>query len=229
MKFRYRSLFTLLPLCLAVACGQSEAEKQAEQIREGVEQMAKGAEDVARTVGENAAQQAQEGGKQMAQGLEQLAKGLGQLATGKEPVEPVSFRALYDYFPDVTGWEKSRPTGERLTAPVRFSQAKVTYTRGEARIEASITDSGFNGLLVAPYVMMLKAGYERETEDGYERSTKVGGQPGWEKWEKGGRGEVNAFVGERYLVQLEGRNLEDAKPLHALADAARLDALADLK
>lgn len=224
-----RSLVIALPFLLAVACGTSETEKQAEQIREGVEQMTKGAEDLARSAGESAAKQAQEGGRQMAQGLEELAKGLGQLATGKDPVEPVSFRALYDYFPDLDGWEKGRPTGERLTVPVRFAQAKVTYRKGDAQIDASIIDSGFNGLLVAPYAMMLKAGYERETEDGYERSATVGGQPGWEKWEKGGRGEVNAFVGDRFLVELEGRNLEDAKPLHALAAAAQLDKLASLK
>lgn len=223
-----RTTLALMTLAMA-ACGQSETEKQAEQLREGAEQMAKGAEDLARSVGESTANGAQEGGRQMAQGLEQLAKGLGQLATGKDPVEPVSFRALYDFFPDLEGWEKGRPTGERLTTPVRFAQAKVTYRKGDAHIEATIIDSGFNGLLVAPYAMMLKSGYERETETGYERSTTVAGQPGWEKWEKGGRGEVNAFVAERYLVQIEGSGMEDTKALHALATAAQLGKLADLK
>lgn len=229
MTPRYRPYLAIVPVCLAMACGPSEAEKQAEQIREGAEQMAKGAEALAQAAGESAAKQAQEGGRQMAQGLEELAKGLGQLATGKEPVEPVGFRSLYDFFPDFDGWEKGRPTGERLTMPVRFSQAKVTYRKGDASIEATIIDSGFNGLLVAPYAMMLKTGYERETDDGYERSATVAGQPGWEKWKEGGRGEVNAFVGDRFLVQLEGRNLDDVKVLHALAAAAQLGKLADLK
>jgi hypothetical protein len=36
-------------------------------------------------------------------------------------------------------------------------------------------------------MMFLSTGYQQETESGYEKSTTVNGEPGWEKWDRGGR------------------------------------------
>ena len=113
-------------------------------------------------------------------------------------MDPVSFRDLQTLFPDLDGWEKAKPTGERMTAPFQFSQAEVRYRKGNSRLEIKIVDSGFNQLLFTPFTMFMQAGYEKETSSGYEKSTTVGGQPGWEKWNTEGKdGEVNAFVGKR--------------------------------
>ena len=39
------------------------------------------------------------------------------------------------------GWEMGKPTGSRMSMPVSYSQAEVTYRKGDARIEAvSIAD-----------------------------------------------------------------------------------------
>ena len=35
-------------------------------------------------------------------------------------VAPVSFRDLQTFFPDIDGWEKEKPTGERMTSPFSF-------------------------------------------------------------------------------------------------------------
>jgi hypothetical protein len=194
----------------AGACGGRE-EKQAEQ----------------------AAQTAEKGAEQAAKGLEAVAKGLEAMAGGgsgeTKPVDPVSFRDLQALFPDLDGWEKGKPTGERMSSPFSFSQAEVTYTKGDSRIELKMIDSGFNQLLLTPYAMFLQAGYEKETSDGYEKSTTVNGQPGWEKWNTEGKhGEVSALVGKRFLVVIEGDDVADAKALHDVAgriDMARLAAL----
>jgi hypothetical protein len=117
-----------------------------------------------------------------------------------------------------------------MTSPFPFSTTEARYTKDDARIEIKMTDSGFNQLLLTPYAMFLTAGYEKETSDGYEKSTKVNGQPGWEKWNSEGKdGELNALVGKRFLLQIEGRQIEDIKVLHDVAGKIDMGRLAALK
>jgi hypothetical protein len=221
---RRMAVLTLtIALGTAAGCGPSAEQKQAE---EAAKQTAKALEQAAKST-ESGATQAAKGLEQMAKGFEAMA---GNAAGGKmTTVAPVSFRDLQTLFPDLDGWEKAKPTGERMTAPFAFSQAEVRYKNGEARLDIKIVDSGYNQLLFTPFMMFMQAGYEKETSSGYEKSTTVGGQPGWEKWNTEGKdGEVNAFVGKRYILTVEGRNIEDIKVLHAIVgkiDLARLAAM----
>lgn len=208
--------FCACGLVLAVAitaCGKSKEEKQAEEAAKTAEQ---------------AAQEAAKSLEQVAKGLEGLASGRGSGDT--KPVDPVSFRDLQALFPELDGWQKGKPTGERMSSPFPFSQAEVTYTKGDSRVELKMVDSGFNQLLLTPYAMFLQAGYEKETADGYEKSTPVNGQPGWEKWNSENKdGELNAVVGKRFLVSLEGNQIDDTKVLHEIAGKIDMGKLAALK
>lgn len=214
--------FATMALALALAaagCGGAD-EKKADEAAQAAPRAATPADQAAKSA-EPAA----------AQGLEQMAKGLEALAAGGnvKPVDPVSFRDLQTFFPDLDGWEKAKPTGERMTSPFAFSQAEVRYTKGDARLEMKLVDSGFNQLFLAPFAMMMQSGYEKETEDGYEKSAMVAGQPGWEKWSTERKdGAINAFVGKRFLLTVEGDGVENVKVLHDAAaklDMARLAAL----
>lgn len=220
-----RVALMLLAIAVGTAAGcQSSEQKQAE---DAAKQAAKAIEQAAKST--------ETGAAQAAKGLEEMAKGLEAMASGggggdnPAPVNPVSFRDLQTVFPDLDGWEKAKPTGERMTAPFPFSQAEVRYTKGDSQIEMKIVDSGFNQLLFTPFAMFMQAGYEKETSSGYEKSTTVGGQPGWEKWNTDGKdGEVNAFVGKRFILTVEGRNVDDIKVLHDVVgkvDVARLAAM----
>ena len=142
----------------------------------------------------------------------------------------MSFRDLETLFPDLAGWKKEKPTGERMTAPLPYSQASVRYTNEPASLELKIIDSGFSKLLLAPYAMFLTAGYEKETSDGYEKSTKVNDQPGWEKWNGDSKnGELNAVVAKRFLVTIEGRHIDDNKVLRDVASKLDMNKLATMK
>jgi hypothetical protein len=204
-----------LAACVAVAaCGKSVEEKKAEEVKKGAEEVQKSAD-------------------QMAKGLADMAKGLQGLSgadPNQKPVDPVSFRDLQTAFGDLSGWEKGKATGERMTAPVNFSIAKISYTKGDARIEEEISDSAFNQMLMIPFSMFLTAGYEKETEDGYEKSIKVGEYPGWEKFNKGSKsGELNAIVNKRFIVQVNGHAIADPKVLHDAMASIDLKKLASLK
>jgi hypothetical protein len=216
-----------LAALLVAGCGKSEeqkaAEKAAEETKEAAEALKKAAE--------------QTGGAAAAQGMQDFAKAMEGLAgamggaTGPDgkPATPVSFKDLQTVLPEVSGWTRETPTGERMTSPVPFSQTEVTYTMGEANVDVKIVDSAFSQLLVAPWAMFLTAGYERESTDGYEKSVNVGGNPGFEKWSSGSKdGELNLVVAKRFLVTVEGNNIADTKVLHEFAskiDTAKLAAL----
>ena len=220
--------WTALALSIAVAgCGSSE-QKRAQEAAQAAEASAKAAEQAS----QSAAKTAEQGAKQAAQGFEAMAKGLEAMAGGGggAKVEPVSFRDLQTFFPDLDGWEKEKPTGERMTAPFAFSQAEVRYNKGDARIEMKLVDSGFNQMLFTQFAMMMQAGYEKETQSGYEKSATVAGMPGWEKWNTEGKdGSVNALVGKRFLLSIEGDNVADVKALHAIAAKIDMNKLAALK
>jgi hypothetical protein len=92
-----------IAVAAAVACGKSPEEKRTEEVTKAADQVQSSAEN-------------------MAKGLEDMAKGLGALAgnsadPNQKPVDPVSFRDLQAVFGDLPGWEKGKPTGERMTMP----------------------------------------------------------------------------------------------------------------
>jgi hypothetical protein len=183
-----------------------------------------------------AAQQAQKdtppGIAEMARGFEAMAKGAKELEalSNLPPVEPVSFREFEPLFPEFAGWEKGTPEGEKMTAPIAISQSELDYTKGDARINAKIVDSGNNRMFMAPFMMYLTSGYERETSHGYEKSVKFGDYPAWERWDSQGKGgELNILVNKRFLVTLDGNDIENTKVLHDLAGKFDLGKLAGLK
>jgi hypothetical protein len=195
-------------------CGQPPQEKKVEEVKKSADQVQKSAD-------------------QMAKGLEDMAKGLTSLAGGdpnQKPVDPVSFRDLQTAFGDLSGWEKGKPTGERMTAPVNYSVAKVTYTKGDASISEEISDSAFNQMLLVPFSMFLTTGYEKETDNGYEKSAKVGEFPGFEKWNSGSHsGELTAIVNKRFIVQVNGHGIPDPKVMQEAMASIDLKKLASLK
>ncbi len=218
-SYWYAAVIVATSLAL-VGCGKSPEEKAAEELQKSAAEMQKNAGDM------------QKGAEDMAKGFEAMAKGLAGAAgdSNVKPVDPVSFRELQTVMPTVAGWEKGSPTGEKMSSPFSFSQASITYKKGDAEIEQKIMDSGFNQLLFTPFTMFMAAGYEKETQDGYEKSVNIAGNPGWEKWDKTSRsGELNVVVGKRFLVQVEGHDLDDIKALHTVLEQTDLGKLASLK
>jgi hypothetical protein len=225
-----KSCSIALALVALVACGKSEAEKQAE---EAAEQAKKAAEAMQKAAEAGGAAAAAQGAAGAAQGMEAFAKAMQAAAAAAggdgKPVDPVRFQDLQTVLPAMSGWEMDKPRGEKMTMPVAFSQVEATYTKGDAQVEVKIVDSAFSQLLVAPWAMFLTAGYEKETSEGYEKSVNVGGNPGFEKWDSDDKdGELNLVVAKRFLVTIDGSDIGDAKVLHEFAsklDASKLAAL----
>lgn len=222
---RLLTFVVALAIAASVACGKSDAEKQAEK---AAEDMKKAAESVT---------QAQQQGGDTAKGMADMAKAMqgmaaaigGGGADGK-PVEPVPTDALKATLPSVSGWTMAPPEAERMTSPIAFSQVEASYKKGDAEVEMKIVDTGYAQMLIAPWSMFLASGYSRENSDGYEKSVSVGGNPGFEKWDSSSkRGELNIFAGKRFMVTIEGRDLADTKVLHEFASKVDFAKIASLK
>ncbi len=216
---KFATAFVVVSMTFALAaCGSSKKEEEARAAEEA----------------KKAQEQAQAGGgsvQDMAKGMEQFAQSMQQLQQSQDgkTYEPVSFKELQAVLPDISGWEKEKPRGEMMTAPVKFSQAEVVYTKDDARVEVKIVDTAMSQMLTLPYQMFLMANYARETDSGYEKATKVAGYPGWEKWNSEDKqAETGAIVGQRFLVTAEGNGVENAtvvKDIVAKIDLAKLAGL----
>jgi hypothetical protein len=214
-----------LALAATAGCGKSAEQKRQEEAAKQLEEAAKQMEKA----GTDAQKAAEQGAAGMAAGMEALAKGLGAaagVANGGKTVDPVSFRDLQASFADLDGWEKMKPTGETMTAPFKISNAAVRYKKGDAEIRVKITDSAYNALMLVPFSWVTNTGYEKETETGYEKAVKVAGFPGLEKWNTDGKdGELTLVANKRYIVEIEGDDIDDTKVLHQLAESMALSKL----
>jgi len=226
--------YGVLAAFLTVGCGKSEEQKAAEKAAEDAKAAAaavqKAAESAAAAGTAAGAAAATAGLEGFAKAMESAAGAMAGKGPDGKPVQPVSFRDLQTALPDVSGWKRDEPRGERMTSPIPFSQTEVQYTMGDAQVEVKIVDSAFNQMLVAPWAMFLTAGYEKETSDGYEKSVNLGGNPGFEKWNSRSKdGELNLVVAKRFLVTIDGNNIADTKVLQEFAskiDSGKLAGLA---
>jgi hypothetical protein len=224
-----KTLLTIIATAtvFGAACGQSETEKQAEAVAKAAEEAAKAIEQAA----DASAKQGEKAGGDMARAMQGMAAAFsgGTTADGRK-IEPIAFQTLQSHLPRVSGWDMDEPKGQRMTMPVPFSQVETEYRKGDSRVELTIVDTGFAQLLLAPWSMMLAAGYANETTDGYEKAINIAGHPAIEKWNTRNKdGELNILVGKRYMVTIDGRDLADIKALHQFASAIDLAAIAALK
>lgn len=210
-----------------VACGKSQAQKDAEAAAEGAK---KAAEAMAKA-SEGAAAGGAAGAADLGKALGGMAAALSGAAGGDgKVVEPIAFQTLQTALPKVSGWQMEEPEGERMTSPVPFSQTEAKYKKGDSSIDVKVVDTGFAQLLVAPWSMMMAMGYSKESSNGFEKATTIGGNPGFEKWQKQSKnGELNIFVGKRFLVTIEGDEINDTKVLHDFASQMDFGKLAAMK
>jgi hypothetical protein len=79
-------------------------------------------------------------------------------------------------------------------------------------------------------MLFMSAGYEKQTSSGYERAVKIGGHPGWEKWDADSQdGEIGLLVNQRFVVTFKADGVSDGKVLREFAERYDLKKLVGLK
>ena len=131
------------------------------------------------------------------------------------PAEPVNHRVLLEMLPEeAAGRPRTETEGQSTNMGGAFavSTREATYQSEGApgRIEISINDLG-----APPSAAMFGAGWamidmDKETSTGYERTITYQGHRGYRKYDSERRnGELSALVAGRYIVQVEGRDVDD--------------------
>ncbi len=143
---------------------------------------------------------------------------LGNTGEGTVVKEAVDFRDLKDELPErIDNLNRINSEGERQSVMgMSFSQATADYEDGNRRLELSISDIGtLSGLARMGFAAWLQTEVDRESDRGFERTRRFrsGGKeyPSFEKFEgQGSEGncEIQVWVAERFIVSVEGRNVE---------------------
>ena len=125
----------------------------------------------------------------------------------------MSFKDLMEYLPDTPrGWTAQKPQGETNSfGDYGISQVSQTFNREDSNkeIKVSIFDGAFNSILSAPF--LLTTGFNQESTESYNRGVTIDDIPGREVYNySSNKGSLHLLVDNRFLVQIEGSNIEEA-------------------
>ena len=147
-------------------------------------------------------------------------------------VEPVDFRKLRDLLPEAVGnLERTEIEGQKGGAMgMSVSSSEAVYAGEEGRrLTVKLTDMGNVSGLAMMGLGWAMIEIDKETSSGYERTTEYEGHKAHEKYDRDReRGEMQAVVAGRFVVEVEGRGVEMETVKAAMA-ALDLGALEDMK
>lgn len=142
----------------------------------------------------------------------ELGKNVDNILDADEELEPISFRELIEYLPEAPhGWTAEKPEGETNSfGSFSVSQVNQTYTQDNKEIKVNIFDCAFNSALYTPF--LLSTEFSRESTEGYNKGIKIGNIPGREEYTYSSKqGSLNLLVNNRFLIQIDGRNIEEVE------------------
>ncbi len=152
-------------------------------------------------------------------------------APAAEPAAVVLMTAnsLRAIVPEFDGWQRGTITAQDIAAPDRgdrAAHASAAYTRGVARLDLEITDTGGATSMTESLAHMAGSNVNRTVSNGYFKGTTIGGAPGVESWNTVDHlGEITLLVRDRYIIHVGGSGLADAVPLRALLERVDLTRL----
>lgn len=159
-----------------------------------------------------------------AQAIRDLQNGIKRTAVA------APFESLVALLPEIGGWQKGKPRGERYEIGMPMSRAQVAYTKDDHEIDLEILDSSFNEMALAPISMYLLPNYSQSSAEGYQKGITLRGHPGWEEWDiQPKRGKVGIVVGKRFIVSASGTDLESISPVRVVVSAVDFTKLAAIK
>lgn len=165
--------------------------------------------------------------------MEQAAQSLRNLSANEdgETVEVVDFRKLKGVLPEkIAGLERTENDGQSTGAVgMKISTAQAQYEDGNRRLQITLTDAGGIPMLMMGLAQWTTAEIERESDNEYERTTTINGYKAFERYNKRNKeGQISFIVAERYIVNIEGDNIEESELRQAMK-ALDLDELENLR
>ena len=209
----YLSAF-LFALLFIGACGGDQSDSVSDKMEEAKEAMESETNDQAANLND---------------AMKQAKKAMEEAGMGQES-EPVNFRELKKLLPEeMDGMEITDQSGQTSGAMgFNVSQAEVEFTGGDGeKIKISIFDTGGIAMAAMGLAAWANVTIDKEDSNGYERTTTINGFKAFEKFDtKRKRGEISIFAKERFIVKVEGREVDMEDLRDALSDID-IDDLAD--
>ena len=145
----------------------------------------------------------------------------------------VSPKALKDALPKaLPGLERVEAGSEKQSAfGISTVIATGVYESGDKSIRIEITDmGGMGGLGAMAMLGMANNEVDKETRTGFERTTTYQGFKALESYDKTDKsGQIEAFIGSRFSVKINGSSLASFDDLAGAIQALDLKALSELK
>ncbi|MCS7311596.1 MAG: hypothetical protein NZ742_01570 [Acidobacteria bacterium] len=136
----------------------------------------------------------------------------------RKPVDPVSFRDLLTVLPEApAGWQKEGDPDARTVqlGDWKYSYAEQSFRAGEGKghVVIKVTDGAYIPILYPAFA--FAAGYSEESLDYYRKGITWKGHKGVEEfWTKEKRGHISMMVAERFIVEVQGHHIDNARVLH---------------
>ena len=146
-----------------------------------------------------------------------------------EPVDPVNWRKLSPFLIDLKGWEaQGDPSGTTVNmGSYKMSQAQRSYGKNGSELKINIIDGGYAPMAYAGFKAMAQ--FEVDSSDEYVKKTTIQGFTAIENYKYQRKdGSLTILLADRFLVQLDGDDIEDMKELRAAAKQLDLKGLAAL-
>lgn len=141
----------------------------------------------------------------------------------------VAHEQLEAFVPALEGWQRGTVTGARIKLPAPASHVSVSYTKGAARVDLELTDTGGAPQFIEPLSSIAGTSFHQETTNGYMKGTSIAGFPAVESWSGQEKiGQITILLKRRFTVYADGTGLDAIDPLRRLIariDLARLASL----
>ena len=109
--------------------------------------------------------------------------------------------------------------GENETLPAPAAHATASYTRGKARIDLEITDTGGHPDYVGSLAKVAGSTFNQKASNGYLKGTTIGGHPATESWNHVDKlGDVSVLIARRMIVHATGTGLSGIETLRSLVE-----------
>jgi hypothetical protein len=138
----------------------------------------------------------------------------------------VPHEKLATLVPVLDGWTREAIQTATVSLPAPAAHATVAYTRGKARIDLEITDTGGHPDYVGSLAKVAGTTFNQKAANGYLKGTTIGWHPATESWNHVDRlGDVSVLIARRMIVHATGTGLTSIGTLRSLVekvDPARL-------
>jgi hypothetical protein len=188
-------------LLLTTAC-KSKEEKAAEDAAKQMEAASKQMQEAAKT-----------GTANMGDAVAAMGAAMGAAANAGKKVETVDYKELKGMLPEsLPGMKRTDATGEKTAAMgMQISHAEGRYSSDQgASTTIKITDIGsMTGLAGMTAYAWARVDVDREGDNGYEKTSTFNGYKSHEKYDRASKsGEISVLVGDRFVVEVDGNNVE---------------------